>query len=209
MLRNQPAYVLLSTCLWWTIGLRLWSHASNYWATGTTQPPTEKSAVVRKRPAKNATPCDLTSFRRCARIGPVTTQEPLTETGLLGVDTILTRPPKPTLRDRYQLMPGLSHNRRPSPALGSSPGSLDSSDESDSARPSQPLQDHTEWVNCIAFSPDGARIAWGSFGGTILPWDAKTGAAIGESHMTGSTPSHSHQTVHRWLWAQLTKEFWL
>ena len=42
------------------------------------------------------------------------------------------------------------------------------------------LAGHTDWVHSVAFSPDGARIASGSYDSTVRLWDAKTGAAIGE-----------------------------
>lgn len=42
------------------------------------------------------------------------------------------------------------------------------------------LNGHSEPVNSIAFSPDGARIVSGSSDKTIRFWDAKTGAADGE-----------------------------
>ncbi|KAG9010280.1 hypothetical protein FRB90_007835 [Tulasnella sp. 427] len=44
----------------------------------------------------------------------------------------------------------------------------------------EPLRGHTEWVNAVAFSPDGTRLASGSDDETIRMWDAQTGAPIGE-----------------------------
>jgi len=44
----------------------------------------------------------------------------------------------------------------------------------------EPLRGHTESVWCLAFSPDGRRIASGSGDSTIRLWDGETGVAVGE-----------------------------
>ena len=41
------------------------------------------------------------------------------------------------------------------------------------------LQGHTEWVNSVAFSPDGRHIVSGSEDQTIQVWDAQTGGQVG------------------------------
>ncbi|KAG9093920.1 hypothetical protein FS749_013496 [Ceratobasidium sp. UAMH 11750] len=43
----------------------------------------------------------------------------------------------------------------------------------------QPLQGHTDEINSVAYSPDGAYIASGSDDGTVLIWDAHTGQTMG------------------------------
>ena len=42
-----------------------------------------------------------------------------------------------------------------------------------------PLEGHRNWVNSVAYSPDGRHIISGSYDKTIRIWDAETGAAIG------------------------------
>lgn len=37
---------------------------------------------------------------------------------------------------------------------------------------------HTEWVETLAFSPDGAMLASGSYDGTIKLWNVETGKCI-------------------------------
>jgi WD40 repeat protein len=37
---------------------------------------------------------------------------------------------------------------------------------------------HTDWVEAVAFSPDGVHIAFGSEDNTICVWDARTGKAV-------------------------------
>ncbi|KAF7333241.1 WD40 repeat-like protein [Mycena sanguinolenta] len=54
-----------------------------------------------------------------------------------------------------------------------------------------PLEGHTDWVNSVAFSPDGRHIVSGSDDKTIRIWNAATGEAVGtplEGH-TGSVRS--------------------
>jgi len=40
----------------------------------------------------------------------------------------------------------------------------------------QTLEGHTEWVNSVTFSPNGRRLASGSYDETVRIWDAETGA---------------------------------
>ncbi|KIK66981.1 hypothetical protein GYMLUDRAFT_915410 [Collybiopsis luxurians FD-317 M1] len=44
----------------------------------------------------------------------------------------------------------------------------------------EPLQGHTDWVQSVAFSPDGKRIVSGSGDETVRIWNAETGTPIGE-----------------------------
>ncbi|KAI3405499.1 RSA4 [Candida oxycetoniae] len=46
--------------------------------------------------------------------------------------------------------------------------------------PVQTLSGHTNWVLCVAYSPDGTMIATGSKDNTIRVWDANTGALLGK-----------------------------
>jgi len=41
-----------------------------------------------------------------------------------------------------------------------------------------PLKMHTDGVSCVAFSPNGRRIASGSLDETVLVWDAVTGKVV-------------------------------
>ena len=43
-----------------------------------------------------------------------------------------------------------------------------------------PLKGHTQTVTCAIFSPDGSRIASGSWDNTVIVWDAGTGEQIGK-----------------------------
>ena len=49
-----------------------------------------------------------------------------------------------------------------------------------------PLTGHTDWVDSVAFSPDGKTLASGSADGTVRLWDVATGRAVG-SPLTGHT----------------------
>jgi WD40 repeat protein/tRNA A-37 threonylcarbamoyl transferase component Bud32 len=40
------------------------------------------------------------------------------------------------------------------------------------------LPGHTKWVYCVAFSPDGTRLATGGFDQTVKLWDTATGAEV-------------------------------
>ena len=48
------------------------------------------------------------------------------------------------------------------------------------------LHGHEDWVNCVAFSPDGKIIASGSNDATIRIWDMQTGTQIGDPIESGS-----------------------
>jgi WD40 repeat protein/tRNA A-37 threonylcarbamoyl transferase component Bud32 len=48
------------------------------------------------------------------------------------------------------------------------------------------LRGHTNWVNSVAYSPDGTRLASASMDGTINIWDARTGAEL--LTLRGHTP---------------------
>jgi len=52
-----------------------------------------------------------------------------------------------------------------------------------------PLEGHYGWVNSVAWSPDGSRIASGSADRTIRLWDANTGTQIDEHNDNGSIKS--------------------
>jgi len=42
----------------------------------------------------------------------------------------------------------------------------------------QTLEGHTDWVNSVAFSPDGKQIVSGSNDRTVRRWDAATGQQL-------------------------------
>jgi WD40 repeat protein len=53
---------------------------------------------------------------------------------------------------------------------------------------------HTDRVNCVAWSPDGATLASGNFDHTIQLWDAKLGTsrAVLEGHRAAVFHAQSH-----------------
>jgi len=55
---------------------------------------------------------------------------------------------------------------------------------------------HSDWVESVAFSPDGACIISGSYDNTIRRWDAASGTAIGEPLQghTKDTLATSHRS---------------
>jgi COMPASS component SWD3 len=58
------------------------------------------------------------------------------------------------------------------------------------------LKGHTDWVNSVAFSPDGKLLASGSADGTIKLWDVATGQEVRtlKATPTGSIPWRSAPT---------------
>ncbi|KAI9775820.1 MAG: hypothetical protein M1839_000871 [Geoglossum umbratile] len=52
--------------------------------------------------------------------------------------------------------------------------------------PSQPLEGHTDGVNCVTYSPNGQQLASSSHDRTIRLWDAATGA------LQGTLEGHTH-----------------
>jgi WD40 repeat protein len=55
----------------------------------------------------------------------------------------------------------------------------------------QPLSGHTDPVSSIALSPDGTRIASGSYDNTVRVWDAVTGQPIGQPLSGHTDPASS------------------
>lgn len=51
----------------------------------------------------------------------------------------------------------------------------------DTQTPMHTLKGHSNWVLCVAWSPDGKMIATGSMDNTICIWDATTGQQIGKN----------------------------
>lgn len=63
------------------------------------------------------------------------------------------------------------------------------------------LKGHTNWVLCVAWSPDAKFISTGSMDNTIRLWDSKTGKPYG-SAMRGHTKwitALSWEPLHSWI----------
>ena len=51
-------------------------------------------------------------------------------------------------------------------------------DELFSIKHAKTLEGHTEWVYSVSWSPDGKKLASGSWDNTVIIWDANTGAKL-------------------------------
>jgi len=62
------------------------------------------------------------------------------------------------------------------------------------------LKGHSSWVTAVAFSPDGRRLASGSWDSTVKFWDVATGAPVRSiSNKTGKVQALAFSADGRWL----------
>ena len=61
-----------------------------------------------------------------------------------------------------------------------------------------PLQGH-DWIDSVAFSPDGSKIISKSFDESIQVWDANTGVILPHTQIATPRPAMDEPTIGTWL----------